>query len=869
MQNRFANLRNRIEAWRDSLWFRLLLPLVAVFLAALAHIAVALVVGVKSNFPFAFFYLIAVFVAAWVGGAVSGAVACVVTMVGVPLAATPGFKLVNLDLTRFGLLLGVSLLISWLANVQRRMQRKLREANEELDRRVEARTQELANTVELLRTEVEQHKQTESALRESEQRVDWTLEAAGIGRWDLEIRTGKLQRSRRYEQIFGYGVPQDDWSPDVLLRHVHPDDQAKVVETAQTAAASGRSFELDVRITRADGEKRWIWLQGKVLHDESGKPAHMLGSVRDITPQKVAETRLHTQLARLSLLDHITRGIGERQDLRSIFQVVIRSLEDNLPIDFGCICLYDQGSASLEVSCVGVRSEALAMELAMTENAQIPIDANGLSRCVSGRLVYEPDVRELDFPFPQRIAKGGLLSLVAAPLLAEGKVFGVMIAARRDSHGFDSTDCEFLRQLSEHVALASNQAQIRAALQEAYDDLQRSQQSILQQERLRALGQMASGIAHDINNAVSPVALYTESLLDNEPNLSPRTRQYLETTQRAVEDVVETVARMREFYRQQEPQQELSPVNVGTLVQQVLNLTQARWIDMAQRRGATIQAKADLGANVPPIPGIESEIREALTNLILNAVDAMPSGGELTVRTRYVPAGLRPAQVHLEVSDTGIGMDEDTRRRCLEPFFTTKGQRGTGLGLAMVYGVAQRHDAQIEIDSLVGLGTTARMIFPVSDSAVPVPAQAVPKTDPAPGLRILVVDDDPLLLKSLRDTLEADGHNVTMANGGHEGIGAFQAALDQGEPFSIVITDLGMPYIDGRKVAAAVKAASRTTPIILLTGWGQRLVAEGDVPPHVDRVLSKPPKLRELRVVLAECVAEAGAAANLERGQRN
>ncbi|WP_321474700.1 ATP-binding protein [uncultured Paludibaculum sp.] len=867
MRKWLARVRDRSRAWRSSTWFRVLLPLIAVFLAALAHIAVALVVGVKSDFPFAFFYLIAVFIVAWVGGPISGTVACLLTMVGVPLAASPEFKLAKLDIVRLGILVGVSLLISWVARVQRRMQERLRAANQELDSRVEARTNELANTVQLLQAEVEERKRTESALRESEQRVDWTLEAAGIGRWDLEISTGKVQRSRRYEQIFGYGAPQDDWTSDTLLRHVHPDDQTKVVQAAQAAVVSGRSFELDVRITRSDGEKRWIWLQGKVLHDDAGKAVHMLGSVRDITPQKLAETRLRTQLARLNLLDHITRGIAERQDLRSIFQVVIRSLEDNLPIDFGCICLYDPGASSLEVTCVGVRSEALAMDLAMSENAQIPIDANGLSRCVSGQLVYEPDVTLLDFPFPKRIAQGGLKSLVAAPLLAEGKVFGVMVAARRESHAFESTDCEFLRQLSEHVALASTQAQIRAALQDTYDELRRSQQSIMQQERLRALGQMASGIAHDINNAVSPVALYTESLLDNEPNLSPRTRQYLETTQRAIEDVVETVARMREFYRQQEPQQELTPVHVGTLVQQVLNLTQARWVDMAQRRGATIHAVADLAPDVPAISGIESEIREALTNLILNAVDAMPNGGDLTVRTRYCPAGARPAQVHLEVSDTGIGMDEDTLRRCLEPFFTTKGQRGTGLGLAMVYGVAQRHDAQIEFDSAVGLGTTARMVFPVRESATPAPELAAQRSLTPLRLRILVVDDDPLLLKSLRDTLEADGHSVTMANGGHEGIGAFQAALDQGEPFAIVITDLGMPYIDGRKVAAAVKGASHSTPIILLTGWGQRLLAEGDVPPHVDRVLSKPPKLRDLRVVLAECVAEAGLKSGQDHGE--
>ena len=196
-------------------------------------------------------------------------------------------------------------------------------------------------------------------------------------------------------------------------------------------------------------------------------------------------------------------------------------------------------------------------------------------------------------------------------------------------------------------------------------------------------------------------------------------------------------------------------------------------------------------------------------------------------------------------------MDEETRRRCLEPFFTTKGERGTGLGLAMVYGVMRRHKADIEIESAIGQGTTVRLRFPV---AVPNAAEAQSEAPEAvpPRLRILSVDDDPLLIKSLRDALEADGHAVVTANGGQAGIDAFRQAEERDEPFAVVITDLGMPYVDGRKVASAIKNDSPSTPVILLTGWGQRLVAEGDIPPHVDRVLNKPPKLRELRAALAD-----------------
>ena len=158
--------------------------------------------------------------------------------------------------------------------------------------------------------------------------------------------------------------------------------------------------------------------------------------------------------------------------------------------------------------------------LGLAEESAVPIDQNGLARCVAGELVYEPDTRALNFPFPQRFAQQGMHALVIAPLLVEKRVFGVLVAARRAADSFSSADCEFLRQLSEHVALGAHQAQLYGALQRAYDDLRQSQQAIMQQERLRALGEMASGIAHDINNAISPVALYTESLLEREPDLS-------------------------------------------------------------------------------------------------------------------------------------------------------------------------------------------------------------------------------------------------------------------------------------------------------------------------------------------------------------
>ena len=381
----------------------------------------------------------------------------------------------------------------------------------------------------------------------------------------------------------------------------------------------------------------------------------------------------------------------------------------------------------------------------------------------------------------------------------------------------------------------------------------------MQQERLRALGQMASGIAHDINNALSPVSLYAESMLETESNLSDRARGYLETIQRAVEDVAQTVARMREFYRPRDAQLGLTPVQMNSMVQQVVDLTRARWSDQPQQRGIMIRVQTELAPDLPQIMGVESEIREALTNLVFNAVDAMPAGGALTLRTRVADADSERAAVVVEVADNGIGMDEETRRRCLEPFFTTKGELGTGLGLAMVFGMVQRHSAEIDIESAPGAGTTVRLVFAVPTAIPAEPGRPAGTLEVPSRLRLLLVDDDPVLLKSLRDALETDGHVIVTANSGEAGIATFRASLDRGEPCAAVITDLGMPYVDGRQVAAAVKESSPATPVILLTGWGHRLIAEGDVPPHVDRVLAKPPKLREVREALAQLCRSAAS----------
>jgi nitrate/nitrite-specific signal transduction histidine kinase len=228
-------------------------------------------------------------------------------------------------------------------------------------------------------------------------------------------------------------------------------------------------------------------LAGIRERDAALRTANESSSRSEAQLESIAKASVAEQLARLALLSEITRAVGERLDMQSIFQMVAHRLEDELPLDFCCVCLYDPAASALRLSQAGARGEAFAAGLALGGNQLLAVDENGLERCVSGGLVYEPDVAESEFQFSQRLARAGLRAFVAVPMLVEGDLFGMVIAARRRAESFSSGDCEFLRQLSEHAALAVHQAQLHTALQQACGDLRQSRPADRQQEWLRGL----------------------------------------------------------------------------------------------------------------------------------------------------------------------------------------------------------------------------------------------------------------------------------------------------------------------------------------------------------------------------------------------
>jgi CheY-like chemotaxis protein len=231
----------------------------------------------------------------------------------------------------------------------------------------------------------------------------------------------------------------------------------------------------------------------------------------------------------------------------------------------------------------------------------------------------------------------------------------------------------------------------------------------------------------------------------------------------------------------------------------------------------------------------------------------MPAGGTISLKTgtyEVVSQGKTQTMwICCEVQDDGIGMDQETLRRCFEPFYTTKGEMGTGLGLATVYGVMQRHEGRVEVESELGAGATLRLLFPVPKDS-PTTSTSPEVTIEIPPLHILIIDDEPLLRLALCEALSSSGHRIQVADGGQVGLEKFTDAVTMNDPFDVVITDLGMPYVDGRKVTRQVKNISPGVPVILLTGWGSRMQAEGNLPFEIDYILGKPPSLDQLQQAL-------------------
>ena len=612
-------------------------------------------------------------------------------------------------------------------------------------------------------------------------------------------------------------APLGDAEAVMRRRPVEVDDHLLVVPIVRKGEPVGV-----LRFT-ARGRRRWERSAVDLASAIAGQIALVAENARLYNE---AQTRAGELTALLRAVRTMLGGL----DTKTILESIVEEAAAIARTPHVSLLLVDREMAALRLA-------AVAGDPAPPEHALSLGESYSGQVATSGQPVFVADTR--DDPrnvLAARDREAGIVTYLGLPVKIRDSVVGVLAFHTTAPRRYSAAELAYLGSFADHAAIALDNGHLYDEAQRALADLRAMQERLVQGETLRALGELAGGAAHHLNNLLTVVVGRIQLLRRTETE--ERVARPLEIIERAAKDGAEVVRRLQQFagMRRSTPPRAVSLLDI---VADVLEMTRGRWQDAARAAGIEIAVDTAL-APVPEVAGDPAALRELLTNLVLNAVDALPAGGRITIETR-----LDEGTVALAVTDTGVGMPSDVRRRAHEPFFTTKGVKATGLGLSVAYGIARRHGGELTIQSEEGRGTTVLVRLPAR-------AETARATPPAPGerrgpLRILLVDDEDEVLRALAEMLASEGHTVVAAADAAEAL----RRLDTDAGIELVVTDLVMPAMTGWELAAAVKARRPTLPVGILTGWGD--LPDSPVGGHaaVDFVLSKPVTLDALHEAIA------------------
>ncbi|MBI1799271.1 MAG: GAF domain-containing protein [Candidatus Eisenbacteria bacterium] len=539
-----------------------------------------------------------------------------------------------------------------------------------------------------------------------------------------------------------------------------------------------------------------------------------------------------TQKEKFAALLTVSHAVANTLDLKTILTTIVQQVRLVIHSDECTLFLYDEPARVLKPAVCDVENfyeEMMACHLELGQGITGTVALTGRGEIVKD---VENDPRAYSVPgTPAERA-----AMMCVPLLSREKVLGVITMTRNGDRCFNEEDLELATLFAGQCSAAISNARLFEEMKAAYDELRRTQNQLVQSAKLNALGEMAGGVAHDFNNILAAILGRTQLLLQKTENAV--VRRQLQVVEQAALDGAHTVRRVQEFTRVRHDES-FETLDVNQVVMGVVELTRTAWEAGAKRRGIAIDVEVELRA-ARSVAGNASELREVFTNLVLNAVDAMPWGGRLNISTES-----DEHEVRVRFEDNGVGMDRETRERVFDPFFTTKQVKGTGLGLSVAYGIVSRHHGTIEVTSELDAGTLFTLGFPIGETCGAEPAPM--PIGPLPRLRTLVVDDEEPVLSVMGDLLRALGQDVRTAHGGAAGLEAFES-----DAFDVVFTDLGMPEVNGWDLALGVKARRPTTPVVLVTGWGFQLEGGAAQAHGVDFVLPKPFSLEDVNRVLRQ-----------------
>jgi signal transduction histidine kinase/CheY-like chemotaxis protein len=553
------------------------------------------------------------------------------------------------------------------------------------------------------------------------------------------------------------------------------------------------------------------------------------------TPDSFSE--LANRAAQLALANAIAQRVSAALAVPDLLETILSVLRQAIPCERISIALLDPHQDTMVLRAVydPVTIPGGAIGAHFPFDPSVFASSQGLPR-----LILEPDLRTGGGPLRDALVQAGFHSRLSVPIAVADTPLGMVTLARRQRHGFRNDECELLQWVAPHLAVALRNAQLYQERQDALDTLARTQEQLIRHERLRAMGELASGVAHDFNNLLTVIIGTTDlALLDT---IEPALVHDLELIRKAANDGSVIVRRLQSYTRQHHSEPSTF-VYLNQLAADAIALTRPHWRDTAQQRGITITINEELSARAP-VCGVVAELREALTNLLINAIQAMPAGGTVTIRTLE-----RDGAVGVAIHDTGVGIPPELVETIFDPFFTTKGLQGSGLGLALVAGILERHNGTITVESTPGQGSTFVIWLPEGDMLEdPLVGVGI---EPMPTGRVLVVDDEPAVRVVLSRFLTLWGLQVTtVANG--------TAALDQltHQRYNLVFSDLGMAGMNGWELLAAVKKHDPGIRTFLVTGWGEQIEARRAQRRGADHVIAKPFQQEELRALVQAALVQ-------------
>ncbi len=727
-------------------------------------------------------------------------------------------------------------------------------------------------------TNIGERKRAEEALKQSESQLAEAQRLAHIGSWNWDLLQNVLTWSDQHYRIFGVEPGDINVGYDeVVFDFIHPEDRQLVRDVVAKSIDSGEPFNFYYRIVRRDGEERIIQSTGSIETNERGQPIRIFGTAQDVTERRRIEQELRQSEERYRDLVENAQDIIYSHDLQGNYTSSNRAGEEitgytqaealrlNLEETIAPECL-DKAREMLARKLASEKITAYELELIAKDGHRVPVEVNtrlilqdgvpvgvtGIARDITERKAAEAELRRLAAAVeetadsivitdkegniqyvnpaferisgyakeevlnqnPRFLKSGKTEPAIYKELwetIARGEVWaGHLTNRRKDGSFFEE------RVTISAVCDESNEIVNYVAVKQDITDFVRLEGQLRQSQKLEAIGQLAGGVAHDFNNLLTVIGGYSSILLGKMPPDSPH-RSSIEEIKKAGDRASSLTRQLLAFSRKQILQPKVLDLNlVVTDLEKMVRRLIGEDIDLLTITSPVLgKVKADPG-----------QIEQVLLNLIVNARDAMPKGGKLTIETRNVVLSEDYAQRHatipgpcvmLAVCDTGQGMEASILQRIFDPFFTTKGSgKGTGLGLATVYGIVKQSGGNIWVYSEVGRGSTFKVYLPRVDE--PGEGEEVVGSGSIPqGTElILLVEDEDQVRAILKHILEGQGYHVLAASNGEE---ALSISRDLKRDIKLMITDVVMPQMSGRQLAERVLALRPHLPILFMSGY--------------------------------------------------